>query len=307
MTLSDHVSAAIEILDGLSALALPRRQRPLGMGLFWYRFAGSKDRAAIANLADDALRKRASSAPYVMGEEHAVRDACLAAYARRAGSMSRPSPRCARAKDTRPRPSPRKSAPGWRRRRSSRRRTMCAATIPNGSPSGSKPPSARTRRRGRGAHNAGAGGFARQYFEDLARAGAGKTRASWPRADAALAARPADHARRRWARPGAVGGARLRQGTCRDAGRSLAARRPALRRAAGRAGAGFCAGGGGKTLALAAQMHNRGQIYASTTTGAGSRQSRAAGARRRSQCAGAGAAWESRCSSRSGRRAAISC
>jgi 16S rRNA (cytosine967-C5)-methyltransferase len=62
-----HVSAAIEILDDLA-----QRRRPVADALKnWgasHRFAGSKDRAAIASLVFDACRKRASAA-FVMGEE----------------------------------------------------------------------------------------------------------------------------------------------------------------------------------------------------------------------------------------------
>ncbi|MCC3244356.1 RsmB/NOP family class I SAM-dependent RNA methyltransferase [Methylocystis sp. WRRC1] len=67
MTPAAHVSAAIEILD-----ALARRRRPVVDALKeWgvsHRFAGSKDRAAIASLVFDALRK-ASSASHVMGAD----------------------------------------------------------------------------------------------------------------------------------------------------------------------------------------------------------------------------------------------
>jgi 16S rRNA (cytosine967-C5)-methyltransferase len=67
MTPAAHVSAAIEILDDLA-----RRRRPAADALKdWglaHRFAGSKDRAAIASLVFDALRKRASAA-FVMGAD----------------------------------------------------------------------------------------------------------------------------------------------------------------------------------------------------------------------------------------------
>lgn len=67
MTPAAHVSAAIEILD-----ALARRRRPVADALKeWgvsHRFAGSKDRAAIASLVFDALRK-AASASHVMGAD----------------------------------------------------------------------------------------------------------------------------------------------------------------------------------------------------------------------------------------------
>jgi 16S rRNA (cytosine967-C5)-methyltransferase len=69
MTPAAHVSAAIEILQTLETLRRPAQDALKDWGLS-HRFAGSKDRAAIASLVYDALRKRASSA-YLMGEESA--------------------------------------------------------------------------------------------------------------------------------------------------------------------------------------------------------------------------------------------
>ncbi len=67
MTPGARALAAIEVLADIEA-----RKRPAGEALKdWglaHRFAGSGDRAAIGNLVFDALRARASSA-YVMGEE----------------------------------------------------------------------------------------------------------------------------------------------------------------------------------------------------------------------------------------------
>ena len=67
MTPAAHISAAIEVLDDVA-----KRRRPAAEALKdWgvaHRFAGSKDRAAIASLVFDALRKRAS-AIYVMGAD----------------------------------------------------------------------------------------------------------------------------------------------------------------------------------------------------------------------------------------------
>ena len=67
MTPAAQVSAAIEILQKLDETRRPAPDALKEWGVS-HRFAGSKDRAAIASLVYDALRKRASAA-YVMGEE----------------------------------------------------------------------------------------------------------------------------------------------------------------------------------------------------------------------------------------------
>jgi 16S rRNA (cytosine967-C5)-methyltransferase len=67
MTPAAHVSAAIEVLGDLSARRRPVADVLKEWGLS-HRFAGSKDRSAIANLVFDALRKRASAA-FVMGDD----------------------------------------------------------------------------------------------------------------------------------------------------------------------------------------------------------------------------------------------
>ncbi len=67
MTPSARVSAAIEVLGELAERARPAGDALKDWGIA-HRFAGSGDRAAIAGLVYDALRRRASAA-YVMGEE----------------------------------------------------------------------------------------------------------------------------------------------------------------------------------------------------------------------------------------------
>jgi len=67
MTPAAHVSAAIEALEDLSLRRRPAADALKDWGLA-HRFAGSKDRAAIASLVFDALRKRASAA-FVMGSD----------------------------------------------------------------------------------------------------------------------------------------------------------------------------------------------------------------------------------------------
>ena len=67
MTPGARLAAAIDVFA-----AIEQERRPAGDALkAWgltHRFAGSSDRAAIAGLLYDALRRRASSA-FVMGEE----------------------------------------------------------------------------------------------------------------------------------------------------------------------------------------------------------------------------------------------
>jgi len=67
MTPGARLSAAIEVIADIET-----RRRPAGDALKdWglvHRFAGSADRAAIAGLVYDALRRRASSA-HIMGDQ----------------------------------------------------------------------------------------------------------------------------------------------------------------------------------------------------------------------------------------------
>jgi 16S rRNA (cytosine967-C5)-methyltransferase len=65
MTPAARLSAAIEILDDIAARRRPAADALKDWGLA-HRFAGSKDRAAVASLVYDALRRRASAA-LVMG------------------------------------------------------------------------------------------------------------------------------------------------------------------------------------------------------------------------------------------------
>jgi len=67
MTPSARLSAAIEALADIEARHRPAAQALKDSGLS-HRFAGSGDRAAIAGLVYDALRRRASSA-FIMGSE----------------------------------------------------------------------------------------------------------------------------------------------------------------------------------------------------------------------------------------------
>ncbi len=67
MTPAAQVAAAIDILATLEAGRRPAQDALKDWGLA-HRFAGAKDRAAVASLVYDGLRKRASAA-YLLGEE----------------------------------------------------------------------------------------------------------------------------------------------------------------------------------------------------------------------------------------------
>ncbi len=66
MTPAARLSAAIEVLGDIETRRRPATDALKDWGLA-HRFAGSKDRAAIASLVYDALRRKASAA-WVMGE-----------------------------------------------------------------------------------------------------------------------------------------------------------------------------------------------------------------------------------------------
>ncbi len=69
MTPAARLSAAIEVIDIIEAQRIPAAQALKEWGTA-HRFAGSGDRAAIAGLVWDVLRRRASSA-YLLGEDSA--------------------------------------------------------------------------------------------------------------------------------------------------------------------------------------------------------------------------------------------
>src|SRR3974390_3010790 len=67
MTPAARLSAAIELIDTIEAERAPAAKALKDWGTA-HRFAGSGDRAAIAGLVWDVLRRRASSA-WLMGED----------------------------------------------------------------------------------------------------------------------------------------------------------------------------------------------------------------------------------------------
>src|SRR5260370_30834988 len=69
MTPAARLSAAIEVIADIDARRRPAPDALKDWGLS-HRFAGSGDRAAIAGLVYDSLRRRASSG-HIMGEQSA--------------------------------------------------------------------------------------------------------------------------------------------------------------------------------------------------------------------------------------------
>src|SRR6202045_1458818 len=67
MTPAARLSAAIELLEAIDVQRIPAAKALKEWGTA-HRFAGSGDRAAIAGLVWDVLRRRASSA-WIMGED----------------------------------------------------------------------------------------------------------------------------------------------------------------------------------------------------------------------------------------------
>ena len=308
MTPAAHVSAAIEILAELSDAPPARRRRDQGLGALasLRRLQGPR---GDLGLVFDALRKRASAA-FVMGDETpravmigALREARGLSRRGDRGAVLRRGPCVGAALGGGAR------APRRRDARRTRRR-MCAAIIPNGWPSASTTAFGECGRRGGpGARRARACRSARQYSEGLARGRAAPSRASSSRSRR-LCRRSACASRRRphgrgpalAAEPAYVKGLVEPQ----DEGSQLAALLCAAE--PGEQVLDLCAGGGGKTLALAGQMHNRGQIYAYDDDGRRltpiyPRLERA-GARNVQVRAPRG---QRRCARRSRRRAATSC
>src|SRR6476469_8043068 len=67
MTPAARLSAAIEVLGDIETRRRPATEALKDWGLS-HRFAGSKDRAAIASLVYDALRRKSSAAWFMGGE-----------------------------------------------------------------------------------------------------------------------------------------------------------------------------------------------------------------------------------------------
>ena len=148
MTPAARLAAAIEVFGNLESERRPAADALKSWGLA-HRFAGSGDRAAIAGLVYDALRRRASSA-YLMGADTPARDPARHAQAR-ARARQRRDRQARRRRELCARGAERRRAQAARcRRHGGRAARMSPAIIRNGSIRISRAPSAmRARRRAR--------------------------------------------------------------------------------------------------------------------------------------------------------------
>ena len=274
MTPGARLSAAIEVLADIEARRRPAADALKDWGLS-HRFAGSGDRAAIAGLVYDALRRRASSA-FVMGDETpravAARHAAARAQARcrRDRAARRRRALCAAAAERR------RSARGSMPRASTARRRDVAGDYPEWlDPHLARIFGDERAEEGAALATPRAARSARQHAQGRARRGCRRARRS--RCRSRRAGRRSGLrialARRRQ-EPGDPRRAGLHQGHDRGAGRRLAARRAARGRQARRAG--------GRSLrrrrrqdagARGGDGESRARSTPPTTTSAGSRRS----------------------------------
>jgi 16S rRNA (cytosine967-C5)-methyltransferase len=263
MTPSARVAAAIEVLADIEARRRPAADALKDWGL-GHRFAGSSDRAAIAGLVYDALRRRASSA-FVMGAESAraimlgmlrlARGLDVDAIARRFdGSRFAPPPLDAN-EHARLAAASLDDAPPW---------------IAGDYPEWLDPHFARvfdTERAEEGAALATRAPLdlrvntlkadRERAAQELAQLGPAPTR--WSPLGLRIKLDPNAKSPAVHAEPAFIKG----HVEVQDEGSQLAALMAGAK--AGEQVVDLCAGGGGKTLALAAAMDNRGQIYATDT------------------------------------------
>ena len=264
MTPAARLSAAIEVLGDIAARRRPAADALKDWGLA-HRFAGSKDRAAIASLVYDALRRRASAA-LVMGSEQSTRPP-RAPAPRRArlarGMAGEPSPSCATARASPPR--------SRQRARELQADPAALADAPAhvagdfpewlgaSSPPSSATTSSRRCERSPGAHRS------------TCASTRSRERATRPLAALAhLHPEPTPHSPSgcacRMARMGADPSVQSEPAfldglvEIQDEGSQLVAKLAGAR--PGETVIDLCAGGGGKTLALAASMDNGGRIVA---------------------------------------------
>ena len=130
LTPSARLSAAIEVLGDIEARRRPAADALKDWGLS-HRFAGSGDRAAIAGLVYDALRRRASSA-WIMGED-TPRAVVLGMLRRERGLDAEAIARLRDGSRFAPAPLTDEERARLRAQTLRTRRRMSRATIPNGS------------------------------------------------------------------------------------------------------------------------------------------------------------------------------
>ena len=260
MTPAARVSAAIEVLADIATRRRPAADALKDWGIA-HRFAGSGDRAAIAGLTYDALRRRASPASSWAPTRRARW--CSACCGSSAISMPPRSRGLPTVPATRRHRSPTRSARDSKRQASTARRRGWPATIPNGS--------IRISPRAFGDERAEEGaalssrapldlrvntlkGTREEAASALADLAPAPTRWSPVGLRIALSAdakSPAIHAE-----PAFIKGLVEVQDEGSQLAALLAGAKP------GEQVVDLCAGAGGKTLALAAAMENRGQLYA---------------------------------------------
>ena len=260
MTPAARLSAAIEVLADVEARRRPAPDVLKDWGLS-HRFAGSKDRAAIASLVYDALRRKASAA-WIM-DEATPRAAVLGMLRlQRAMEVEAIAALC-----TGERFAPPPLEPSERSRLEAASLEHAPAHVKGDFPEWLEPSLARAFGEDVAAELEA---LARRAPIDLRINTLRSTReevlASMPHLGA-VATPHARHGLRLW--PGEDGRGPALQAEpeflkgwfeIQDEGSQLAAGLAAAR--PGEQIIDVCAGGGGKTLALAAQMQNKGQIYA---------------------------------------------
>ena len=234
MTPAARISASIEVLADIETRHRPAADALKDWGLS-HRFAGSGDRAAIAGLAYDALRRKASTA-FLMQDAGAR--ANVIGMLRLQRDLS-PDQISVLFDGSRFAPAPLSDAEqhalaqgSLDRRAAARARRLSGMARPVSRP--------HVRRRagggGRRAGAARAARSARQRTRCRSRQSRGRARAPRDHADTLVAARPAAHAGAGRQKPGDPVRAGVPQGHDRSPGRRLAGRGPADRRRAGRAG-----------------------------------------------------------------------
>ena len=260
-----RVSAAIEILADIEGRRRPAADAMKDWGLT-HRFAGSGDRAAISALLYDALRRKSSSA-WLMGEATPRAEAIGALKQTRGldpqaiaalftGEGHAPAP-LTDAERERLTSATLEDAPAFCRGRLSR---MARAPVRIGL----RPPRSRG---GAGARRTRTRRFARQPPEDNARQGARRAAHLNPQptplspVGLRIAIRPDGRGPALAAEPAYVKGLVEVQDEGSQIAALLGEARPGMQVLD------LCAGAGGKTLALAAQMDNHGQVYATDDDG----------------------------------------